>query len=66
MGGDNLVYVFAAYTIIWLVSFGYLYTINSRQRRLQREIDALKGAVPAEHGVIENTGVLVQQRHEHY
>lgn len=49
---ENLVYVFAAYTVIWLVSFGYLYTIGSRQQKLRREIDALKGALSAEYGAV--------------
>lgn len=42
MGSENLVYVFAAYTAIWLISFGYLYSIGSRQKRMQRELETLE------------------------
>ncbi|MCL5263733.1 MAG: CcmD family protein [Chloroflexi bacterium] len=45
MGSENLVYVFAAYAVIWLLSFGYLHTIASRQKRLQREMEALKNVL---------------------
>lgn len=48
MGSENLIYVFAAYTVIWLVSFGYLFTIGSRQKRLQKELDALKSVLAEE------------------
>ncbi len=39
---DNLNYLFAAYTIIWAVIFGYVFFIHQRHRRLQRELDLLK------------------------
>ncbi len=52
---DALIYVFAAYTVIWLISFAYLYSIGSRQKRLQKEIEALKSAWPEE-------GVLAHSR----
>jgi CcmD family protein len=39
---ENLSYLFAAYTIIWAVIFGYLYLIQRKQRRLDREIELLK------------------------
>jgi CcmD family protein len=40
---DNLAFwlLFAAYTILWLVIGGYVFTLNRRQRDLEREIDAL-------------------------
>ena len=34
-------FLFAAYTILWLVIGGYDFTINRRQRDLQREVDTL-------------------------
>ena len=39
---ENLSYLFAAYTIIWAVIFGYLYLMQRKQRRLDREIELLK------------------------
>ena len=38
---ENLVYLFAAYTIIWAVVFGYVLFMQRKQRRLQRQIDVL-------------------------
>lgn len=35
-------YLFAAYTVIFAVLFGYVITMFLRQRQLQREIDSLK------------------------
>ncbi len=39
---ENAGYLFAAFTIIWAVVFGYVLSLFNRQRRLQREIDSLK------------------------
>jgi len=39
---ENAGYLFAAYTIIWVVLFGYVLLLLSRQRKLRREIDSLK------------------------
>ncbi len=39
---DNMAYVFAAYSVIWLVFFGYLVTLYRKQHKLQREIEHLK------------------------
>ena len=39
---DNLSFLFAAYTIIWAVIFGYVFYLYRKQRKLQREIDLLK------------------------
>lgn len=57
---ESLVYVFAAYTVIWLVSFGYLYSIGLRQKRLQREIDALKSALTTEGSAKEDVEVFAR------
>lgn len=42
---DTFPYLFAAYTIIWAVLFGYLFVINNRQRQLQRELDSFRKAL---------------------
>jgi len=41
---DNFWYLFAAYTIIWLVLFGYVLVLNSRQKKLHTEVEQLKTA----------------------
>ncbi|MFN8535324.1 MAG: CcmD family protein [Dehalococcoidia bacterium] len=33
--------LFAGYTILWLVIGGYVFTLNRRQRDLEREIEAM-------------------------
>ncbi|MGC5324727.1 CcmD family protein [Brevibacillus sp. SYSU BS000544] len=35
-------YLFAAYTIIWLLLGGYILTLGKRQRDLQKQIDMLE------------------------
>jgi CcmD family protein len=35
-------YLFAAYTLIWAVVFGYVFVLYLRQRRLLRDIELLK------------------------
>ena len=39
---ENAGYLFAAFSIVWAVVFGYVLLLFNRQRRLRREIDALK------------------------
>ena len=39
---SNLTFLFAAYTITWLVFFGYIYIIARRQRNLARDIKELQ------------------------
>jgi CcmD family protein len=38
----NLVFLFAALAIVWLVIVGYLVMLGGRLSALQRELDALK------------------------
>ena len=47
---ENVGYLFAAFTIVWAVVFGYVLLLLNRQRRLQREIDSLKEAVKEKEG----------------
>ena len=35
-------YLFAAYTVIWAVIFGYVFVLYLRQRKLSREIELLR------------------------
>lgn len=39
---ENAGYLFAAFTIVWAVVFGYVLILQNRQRKLKREIDTLK------------------------
>ena len=39
---ENLGYLLAAYTVIWAVVFGYVFFMQRKQRRLQRQIDRLQ------------------------
>lgn len=39
---DNLGYLFAVYTIVWAVIFGYVLILISGQNKLHREIQQLK------------------------
>jgi len=41
---ENAGYLFAAFTIIWAVVFGYVLLLLNRQRRQQQEINSLKEA----------------------
>ena len=38
----NLVFLFAALAIVWIVIIGYLAVLSGRLSALQRELDALK------------------------
>jgi CcmD family protein len=38
----NLGFLFAAYTAVWVVLFGYLVTLSRRNRALEREIEELR------------------------
>ncbi len=39
---ENAVYLFAAFTLIWVVLFGYLLLQAGKQRRLHQEIESLR------------------------
>lgn len=41
---EELIYLFAGYTIIWTAIFIYTLTLGNRQKRLEAEIDLLKQA----------------------
>jgi CcmD family protein len=37
-----MTYLFAAYAVFWGLTFAYVFTIASRQKRLENEIRALR------------------------
>lgn len=39
---QNLPYLFAAYAIVWLVLFGYLFVIAAQVRGVRRDLDQLR------------------------
>ncbi len=41
-------YLFAAYAVFWALTFVYVFTIASRQKRLEQEIDALSRSLKTE------------------
>lgn len=43
-----MVYLFAAYTLVWLGVLGYALAVSQRNRRLALEIEALEAALAAE------------------
>jgi len=38
----NMTYLFAAYTVVWLVLFAYILFISGQQRNLDRKLDELR------------------------
>jgi CcmD family protein len=41
----NLVYLFAAYAVFWVLTFALVFNLARRQKVLQREIESLKRAL---------------------
>ncbi len=45
---ENFGYLLAAFIIIWVAVFAYVFSLSQRQKRLRREIDQLKAALREE------------------
>ena len=45
---ENASYLLAAFAVVWAVVFGYVLLLLKRQKRLQRELDLLKGRLNEE------------------
>lgn len=43
-----MVYLFAAHAVFWALTFVYVFTIASRQKRLQEELETLRRALERE------------------
>jgi CcmD family protein len=39
---DTMHYLFAAYTVIWILLAIYLYSIHAREKKLREEVDRLR------------------------
>ena len=37
-----MVYLFAVYFVLWAITFGYVFSLGARQKRLQRELELLR------------------------
>lgn len=44
---QNLPYLFAAYTVIWIALFFFLLNLSRRNASLRKDIEALKRAIEA-------------------
>jgi len=44
---ENLQYLFAAYTAIWVILFFYINRLHRRERMLASELEALRAATTA-------------------
>ena len=44
---QNLGYVFAAYAIVWLALFGYLFVVATQMRAVRRDVDQLQERLAA-------------------
>ena len=38
---ENVFYLFAAYTIVWLAVFGYIFYLHRKQEKLWQKVDIL-------------------------
>jgi len=47
---DIASFLIPAYIIFWLLTFLYVFSIRSRQRNLERDLDALKKVVEKKQG----------------
>jgi CcmD family protein len=42
---DATVYMFAAFSAFWLFSFGYMYTLVNRQKKLEKQLAVMEDLV---------------------
>ena len=45
---DNLPYLFAAFAVIWLIFFAYVFFVTRRQQELRNEISRLRQALESD------------------
>ena len=41
----NLVYLFAAYAVFWVLTFVFVFNLARRQKSLQKEVESLRRAL---------------------
>jgi CcmD family protein len=37
-----MAYLFGAYFVLWAITFGYIFALSNRQKRLQQELERLE------------------------
>lgn len=42
---NNLIFLVVAYMLIWVALFGYIWSIQKKQKRLAQEVEILKSEV---------------------
>lgn len=47
---ENASYLLAAFTIVWVVLFGYVLILLNKQKKLQQEINSLKETLTEKKG----------------
>ena len=45
---EHASYLFAAFAIVWVVLFGYIFILSQRQKKLRREIELFKEVLKKE------------------
>ena len=50
---SNLEYLFAVYTITWLIFFSYVYYMSQKQKALRRDLDEMKRTLASKGDPIE-------------
>ncbi len=45
MPSENLPYLFAVYSVTWVLFFAYVFYVSRRQRELEREIRELRSSM---------------------
>jgi CcmD family protein len=45
---DRFPYLFAAYTVVWVVLFAYVWSVDRRARRAERELEEVRKALERE------------------
>ena len=54
-GDFDPIFVFAAYAIVWIAFFAYLYYVARKQAEIRSQIDDLKDSTPEDNGDTGNT-----------
>jgi CcmD family protein len=48
MGDFNPIFVFIVYAVVWLVFFGYMFTVGRRQADVRADIESLRREIAAQ------------------
>jgi CcmD family protein len=51
-----MAWLFAAFAIVWLVLFGYLFDLGRKQRAIAREIEGLRAKLGSQHPELGASG----------